>query len=117
MRAEAYDVVLNGVEIGGGSIRIHEQDLQAKMFQVLGINAEQQQKLFGHLLQAFTFGAPPHGGIALGLDRLVMLITDTSNIREVIAFPKNSRGQDLMMDSPSKVTEKQLRELHIQNLK
>jgi len=113
VRAEAYDVVLNGVEIGGGSIRIHEQDLQAKMFQVLGINAEQQQKLFGHLLQAFTFGAPPHGGIALGLDRLVMLITDTSNIREVIAFPKNSRGQDLMMDSPSKVPEKQLRELHI----
>jgi len=113
VRAEAYDVVLNGVEIGGGSIRIHEQDLQAKMFQVLGINAEQQQKLFGHLLQAFTFGAPPHGGIALGLDRLVMLIADTSNIREVIAFPKNSRGQDLMMDSPSKVPEKQLRELHI----
>ena len=117
VRAEAYDVVLNGVEIGGGSIRIHEQDLQAKMFQVLGINAEQQQKLFGHLLQAFTFGAPPHGGIALGLDRLVMLIADTSNIREVIAFPKNSRGQDLMMDSPSKVPEKQLRELHIQSLK
>ena len=117
VRAEAYDVVLNGVEIGGGSIRIHEQDLQAKMFQVLGINAEQQQKLFGHLLQAFTFGAPPHGGIALGLDRLVMLIADTSNIREVIAFPKNSRGQDLMMDSPGKVPEKQLRELHIQNLK
>jgi aspartyl-tRNA synthetase len=116
-RAEAYDVVLNGVEIGGGSIRIHEQDLQAKMFQVLGISAEQQQKLFGHLLQAFTFGAPPHGGIALGLDRLVMLITDTSNIREVIAFPKNSRGQDLMMDSPSEVEEKQLRELHIQNRK
>ena len=117
LRAEAYDVVLNGVEIGGGSIRIHEQDLQAKMFQVLGINAEQQQKLFGHLLQAFTFGAPPHGGIALGLDRLVMLITDTSNIRDVIAFPKNSRGQDLMMDAPSEVQEKQLRELHIQNRK
>jgi aspartyl-tRNA synthetase len=115
VRAEAYDVVLNGVEIGGGSIRIHEQDLQAKMFQVLGITTEQQQKLFGHLLRAFTFGAPPHGGIALGLDRLVMLITDTSNIRDVIAFPKNSRGQDLMMDSPGQVAEKQLRELHIQN--
>ena len=117
VRAEAYDVVLNGVEIGGGSIRIHEQDLQAKMFQVLGITTEQQQKLFGHLLRAFTFGAPPHGGIALGLDRLVMLVTDTSNIRDVIAFPKNSRGQDLMMDSPSEVSEKQLRELHLQNRK
>ena len=94
VRAEAYDVVLNGVEIGGGSIRIHEQDLQAKMFEVLGITAEQQKKLFGHLLKAFTYGAPPHGGIALGVDRLVMLITGTSNIREVIAFPKNSRGFD-----------------------
>jgi aspartyl-tRNA synthetase len=117
VRAEAYDVVLNGVEIGGGSIRIHEQDLQAKMFQVLGITTEQQTKLFGHLLKAFTFGAPPHGGIALGVDRLVMLITGTSNIREVIAFPKNSRGFDLMMDAPSEVPEKQLRELHIQNRK
>ncbi len=117
VRAEAYDVVLNGVEIGGGSIRIHEQDLQAKMFEVLGITSEQQKKLFGHLLKAFTFGAPPHGGIALGVDRLVMLITGTSNIREVIAFPKNSRGFDLMMDAPSEVPEKQLRELHIQNRK
>jgi aspartyl-tRNA synthetase len=117
VRAEAYDVVLNGVEIGGGSIRIHEQDLQAKMFHVLGITPEEQTKLFGHLLKAFTFGAPPHGGIALGVDRLVMLITGTSNIREVIAFPKNSRGFDLMMDSPSEVPEKQLRELHIQNRK
>jgi aspartyl-tRNA synthetase len=117
MRAEAYDVVLNGVEIGGGSIRIHEQDLQAKIFQVLGLSAELQKKLFGHLLKAFTFGAPPHGGIALGVDRLVMLITGTSNIREVIAFPKNSRGFDLTMDAPSEVPEKQLREIHIQNRK
>lgn len=115
VRAEAYDVVLNGVEIGGGSIRIHEQDLQAKFFQVLGINPEQQQRLFGHLLKAFTYGAPPHGGIALGIDRLVMLIAGTSNIRDVIAFPKNRRGQDLMMDSPSLVPDKQLRELHIRN--
>jgi aspartyl-tRNA synthetase len=117
VRAEAYDVVLNGVEIGGGSIRIHEQELQAKMFEVLGISPEQQQRLFGHLLRAFSFGAPPHGGIALGVDRLVMLITGTSNIRDVIAFPKNSRGQDLMMESPSEVPEKQLRDLHIQNRK
>jgi aspartyl-tRNA synthetase len=117
VRAEAYDIVLNGVEIGGGSIRIHEQELQAKMFDALGISPEQQQRLFGHLLRAFTFGAPPHGGIALGVDRLVMLITGTSNIRDVIAFPKNSRGQDLMMESPSEVPEKQLRELHIQNRK
>src|ERR1700730_19371399 len=117
VRAEAYDVVLNGVEIGGGSIRIHEQDLQAKLFQVLGINPEQQHRLFGHLLKAFTFGAPPHGGIALGVDRLVMLIAGTTNIREVIAFPKNSRGVDLMMDAPSEVPEKQLRELHIQSRK
>jgi aspartyl-tRNA synthetase len=117
VRAEAYDVVLNGVEIGGGSIRIHEQDLQDKMFQVLGFNREQQNRLFGHLLKAFTYGAPPHGGIALGVDRLVMLITGTSNIREVIAFPKNSRGFDLMMEAPSEVPEKQLRELHIQNRK
>jgi aspartyl-tRNA synthetase len=115
VRAEAYDVVLNGVEIGGGSIRIHEQDLQAKLFQVLGINPEQQHRLFGHLLKAFTFGAPPHGGIALGVDRLVMLIAGTSNIRDVIAFPKNSRGQDLMTESPSPVPDKQLRELHIRN--
>jgi aspartyl-tRNA synthetase len=117
VRAEAYDVVLNGVEIGGGSIRIHEQDLQSKLFQVLGIGPEQQTKLFGHLLKAFTFGAPPHGGIALGVDRLVMLISGTSNIREVIAFPKNSRGYDLMMSAPSEVPDKQLRELHIQNRK
>ena len=117
VRAEAYDVVLNGVEIGGGSIRIHEPDLQTKLFQILGIDSEHQKKLFGHLLKAFTFGAPPHGGIALGVDRLVMLINGASNIRDVIAFPKNSRGQDLMMDAPSVVPDKQLRELYIQNRK
>ncbi len=113
MRAEAYDVVLNGVEIGGGSIRIHEPELQAKMFSVLGIGEEEQQLLFGHLLRAFRLGAPPHGGIALGLDRLVMLICGERSIREVMAFPKNNRGQDLMSQSPSEVEPKQLRELGI----
>lgn len=113
MRAEAYDVVLNGVEIGGGSIRIHEPELQAKMFGVLGVSEEDQQTMFGHLLRAFRLGAPPHGGIALGLDRLVMLICGEQSIREVMAFPKNNRGQDLMSQSPSDVDPRQLRDLGI----
>jgi aspartyl-tRNA synthetase len=114
VRAQAYDVVLNGVEIGGGSIRIHELALQAKMFGYLGVTEEMQQKLFPHLLKAFSFGAPPHGGIALGVDRLMMLIAGTSNIRDVIAFPKNNRGQDLMMGAPAPATQRQLKELHLQ---
>ena len=113
MRADAYDVVLNGVEIGGGSIRIHEPELQAKMFEALGVTAEDQQAKFGHLLRAFRLGAPPHGGIALGLDRLVMLICGENSIREVMAFPKNNRGQELMTQSPAEVDARQLRELGI----
>lgn len=114
VRAEAYDVVLNGVEIGGGSIRIHEADLQSKMFKILGVDEEHQEKLFGHILKAFSFGAPPHGGLALGLDRLVMLVCGCDSIRDVIAFPKNNRGSDLMSQSPALVDMKQLRELGIQ---
>jgi aspartyl-tRNA synthetase len=113
VRAEAYDVVLNGVEIGGGSIRIHEPDLQEKMFEALGVSPEDRQSLFGHLLRAFKLGAPPHGGIALGLDRLVMLICGEQSIRDVMAFPKNNRGMDLMTQSPADVDPKQLRELAI----
>jgi aspartyl-tRNA synthetase len=114
VRAQAYDVVLNGVEIGGGSIRIHERDLQARMFEVLGIPPEKQSVLFPHLLKAFKFGAPPHGGIALGVDRLVMLAVGTDNIRDVVAFPKNNRGEDLMMSSPSAAEPRQLRDLGLQ---
>jgi len=113
MRADAYDVVLNGVEIGGGSIRIHEPELQAKMFEALGVTAEDQQAKFGHLLRAFRLGAPPHGGIALGLDRLVMLICGEESIRQVMAFPKNNRGQELMTQSPADVDPRQLGELGI----
>src|SRR4051812_4876925 len=111
VRAEAYDVVLNGVELGGGSIRIHERDLQAKVFSALGINEENQESLFGHILRAFRLGAPPHGGIAFGLDRIVMLIAGEESIREVIAFPKTNRGLDLMSQSPGDVDARQLREL------
>jgi aspartyl-tRNA synthetase len=113
VRAEAYDVVLNGVELGGGSIRIHEPDLQAKAFAALGVSEEDQQSLFGHILRAFRLGAPPHGGIAFGLDRIVMMICGEESIRDVMAFPKNNRGLDLMSESPSAVDARQLRDLGI----
>ncbi len=115
VRAEAYDVVLNGYELGGGSIRIHESDLQSKMFSVLGVTPEEQQIKFRHILEAFKFGAPPHGGLALGLDRIAMLVAGEESIREVIAFPKNNKACDLMTDSPTTVDFKQLRELYVQS--
>src|SRR5437763_90896 len=113
VRAEAYDVVLNGVEIGGGSMRIYEPELQEKMFDALGIRPENRQSQFGHLLRALRLGAPPHGGIAFGLDRLAMLVCGEQSIRDVMAFPKNNRAMDLMTQSPAEVDPKQLRELRI----
>lgn len=111
--AKAYDLVCNGMEIGGGSIRIHDQQHQSQMFAALGISPETAQAQFGHLLEAFQYGAPPHGGIALGLDRIVAILADETSIREVIAFPKTASATDLMLNSPSPVAPAQLDELHI----
>ncbi len=113
VRARAYDLVLNGNEIAGGSIRIHDSKLQSKMFEVLGISKEEAEEKFGFLMNAFKYGAPPHGGIAFGFDRMVMLFAGENSIREVMAFPKTSSGLSLMDDSPSTVSEEQLKELHI----
>ena len=111
--AKAYDIALNGWELGGGSVRIHRAEVQARQFEVLGIGPEEQRAKFGFLLDALAYGAPPHGGIAFGLDRMVAMIAGVDQIRDVIAFPKTQRGQDLMVEAPTPATEKQLRELHL----
>lgn len=113
VRANAYDMVINGTEIGGGSIRIHDRELQALMFKHLGFSPEEAQKQFGFLMEAFEFGAPPHGGIAFGFDRLVSIFAGLESIRDVIAFPKNNSGRDVMIDSPSTIADEQLKELSI----
>jgi len=113
IRANAYDLVLNGYELSSGSIRIHEREVQKQVFKLLNISEEEQQKKFGHMLEAFTYGAPPHGGFAPGIDRIVMILQNEPNIREVIAFPKTGEGRDLMMGAPTEITAKQLKELGI----
>ena len=113
VRAKAYDVVLNGWEIGGGSIRIHRSEQQMRMFQRLGLNESEVDEKFGHMLEAFQYGAPPHGGIAMGIERVVALYADAPSIREVMAFPKTATGTDLLMEAPSRVDDRQLAELHI----
>ena len=113
-RARAYDIVLNGYELGSGSIRIHRPDVQRKVFEVLGIGSAEAEEQFGFLLEAFRYGVPPHGGIAPGIDRIVMLLAGKDNIREVIAFPKTQSGADLLTGAPGEVPDEQLRELGLQ---
>jgi aspartyl-tRNA synthetase len=115
LRADAYDLVINGVEIGGGSIRIHDRALQEKNFKLLGFTQEQAESQFGFLLGAFEFGAPPHGGIAFGFDRLCAVMSGQKSIRDFIAFPKNNQGRDMMIDAPSPIAGEQMDELYLQS--
>ena len=113
VRANCYDLAMNGMELGSGSIRIHRKDVQQQIFRSLGISDEEARARFGFFLDALEYGTPPHGGIALGLDRIVMLLAGVSSLREVIAFPKTAKAIDLMAEAPTTVTEQQLKELHI----
>ena len=113
-RGQQYDLVINGEETGGGSIRIHQRDVQEKIFGLIGLDVEVARERFGHMLEAFEYGTPPHGGIAPGIDRFVMLLAGEPNIREVIAFPKTQQAADLMAGAPSPAEPEQLEELHIQ---
>lgn len=115
VRSIAYDIVYNGTELGGGSVRIHSTDVQRKVFEALGLTEEEVQQKFGFMLQAFQYGTPPHAGLAIGLDRLVALLTHNTSIREVIAFPKNSAAKCLMTDAPTYASEEQLMELHLRS--
>ncbi len=113
MRAKAYDIVLNGSEVGGGSIRIHDSDMQSKIFTLLGISEEEARERFGFFVEALQYGTPPHGGIALGVDRIAMILSGQPSIRDVIAFPKTASATDLMTSAPSSVREEQLRDLGV----
>jgi len=113
LRADAYDLVINGVEIGGGSIRIHDRELQSRNFKLLGFTPEEAEEQFGFLLGAFEYGAPPHGGIAFGFDRLCAVMNGVGSIRDFIAFPKNNQGRDMMIDAPARIDAEQLSELNL----
>ncbi len=117
VRATAYDMVVNGNELGGGSIRIHDSELQDKMFRLLGLSEDEARYKFGFLMDAFKYGAPPHGGLAFGFDRFVSILAGLDSIRDVIAFPKNNSGRDMMIDAPSAIDQSQLDELKIDIVK
>jgi aspartyl-tRNA synthetase len=115
-RAIAYDLVYNGVEIGGGSLRIYRRDVQEKVFRAIGLSDEEAENKFGYLMEAFQYGAPPHGGLAFGLDRLVMMLAGAKSIRDVIAFPKTAAGQCLLTEAPGQVSDAQYADLHVRSV-